>query len=120
MSDRTIRLNELMQRELSDILRQRYQSEAVALTVTEVRVAPDLRDARVFVAVVGSPEVAEQKLRWLRRQARAIREEMSKRIVLKFLPKFEYVLDESTVKSLNVLRLLDQLPAAPPEPEEEE
>jgi ribosome-binding factor A len=120
MSDRTIRLNELMQRELSDILRQRYQTEAVALTVTEVRVAPDLRDARVFVAVVGSPEVAEQKLRWLRRQARAIREEMSKRIVLKFLPKFEYVLDESTVKSLNVLRLLDQLPPAPAAPEDEE
>ena len=120
MSDRTIRLNELMQRELSDILRQRYQSEAVALTVTEVRVSPDLRDARVFVSVVGSPEVAEQKLRWLRRIARAIREEMSKRIVLKFLPKFEYVLDQSTAKSLNVLRLLDQLPPAPPEPEEDE
>jgi len=118
MSSRTVRLNELMQRELSDILRQRYQSESVALTVTEVRVAPDLRDARVFVAVVGPAEVAEQKLRWLRRQARAIRDEMAKRIVLKFLPKFEYVLDESTVKSLNVLRLLDQLPPLPPSPEE--
>ena len=120
MSSRTIRLNELMQRELSDILRQRYQAESVALTVTEVRVAPDLRDARVFVAVVGSPEVAEQKLKWLRRIARAIREEMSQRIVLKFLPKFEYVLDQNTVKSLEVLRILDQLPPLPPEPELED
>ncbi len=117
MSSRTIRLNELLQRELSDILRQRYQAESVALTVTEVRVAPDLRDARVFIAVVGTPEVAEQKLRWVRKQARAIREEMSKRIVLKFLPKFEYRLDESTVKSLNVLRILDTLPPLPAEPE---
>jgi ribosome-binding factor A len=117
MSSRTIRLNELLQRELSDILRQRYQAESVALTVTEVRVAPDLRDARVFIAVVGTPEVAEQKLRWVRKQARAIREEMSKRIVLKFLPKFEYRLDESTVKSLSVLRLLDTLPPLPAEPE---
>jgi ribosome-binding factor A len=117
MSSRTIRLNELLQRELSDILRQRYQAESVALTVTEVRVAPDLRDARVFIAVVGTPEVAGQKLRWVRKQARAIREEMSRRIVLKFLPKFEYRLDESTVKSLSVLRLLDALPPLPAEPE---
>ncbi len=110
MSSRTIRLNELVQREISSILRQRYQSESVALTVTEVRVAPDLRDARVFVSVVGGPEVAEDKMRWLRRQARAIREEVAKRIVIKYLPKFEYVLDESSVKSLNVMRLLDELP----------
>ena len=47
MSNRTLRVNELIQRELGDILRRRYQSEAVAVTITEVRVAPDLRDGRV-------------------------------------------------------------------------
>ena len=49
MSSRTIRVNELLRRELGDILRKHYQAEAVAMTVTEVRVAPDLRDAIVFV-----------------------------------------------------------------------
>ena len=44
MSNRTIRVNELIQRELGDILHRRYQSETVAITITEVRVAPDLRD----------------------------------------------------------------------------
>ncbi|HYP16009.1 MAG TPA: ribosome-binding factor A, partial [Opitutus sp.] len=66
MSNRTLRVNELLQRELSDILRKRYQSESVAITITEVRVAPDLRDARVFVSVVGSEEEQVAKLRWLR------------------------------------------------------
>ena len=69
MSNRTIRVNELLRRELGDILRKHYQVEAVAMTVTEVRVAPDLRDAIVFVAIVGETAYAEQKLRWLRRQA---------------------------------------------------
>ena len=109
MSNRTVRLNELVQREISEILRQRYQSEAVALTVTEVRVAPDLRDARVFVSVVGDDETAAQKLRWLRRQARAIREEMGRRIVLKYLPKFEYLLDKSSSRGTRVMQLLDEL-----------
>jgi translation initiation factor IF-2 len=46
----------------------RYQSEAVAITVSEVRVSPDLRDGRVFVSVVGDEATAEAKLRWLRSQ----------------------------------------------------
>ena len=114
MSHRTVRINELVQRELSDILRQRYQTEAVAITITEVRVAPDLRDARVFVSVVGgSDEAAELKLRWLRKQSAAIRAELSKRIVLKYLPRFEYRLDKSIVRATRLLGLLDTLAPAP-------
>ncbi len=109
MSNRTLRINELVQRELSDILRKRYQAEAVALTVTEVRVAPDLRDARVFVSVIGSDALAEEKMVWLRRIAAELRAELARRIVLKFLPRFEYVLDRSTVRSLRVLQALDEI-----------
>jgi ribosome-binding factor A len=109
MSNRTLRINELVQRELSDILRQRYQAEAVAVTVTEVRVAPDLRDARIFVSVVGPDALAEEKIAWLRRIAGELRAEIGRRIVLKYLPRFEYVLDRSTVRSLRVLQVLDEL-----------
>ena len=118
MSNRTIRINELLQREISEILRRRYQSEAVAMTITEVRVAPDLRDARVFVSIVGSEEVVEERLRWIRRHAAAIREEVGRHVVPKFLPKFDYILDRSTARSTRVLEILDglgPLPAAAPE-----
>ena len=109
MSNRTVRVNELVQRELSAILRQRYQTESVAITITEVRVAPDLRDARVFISVVGSEELAEQKLRWIRSKAIEIRQEIGRRIILKFLPKFEYRLDVSTERSTRMQRLLDEI-----------
>lgn len=123
MSNRTVRINELVRRELNEILRRRYQAESVALTITEVRVAPDLRDARVFVAVVGDASVAQEKLRWLRQRAPAIRDEIGRRVVLKFLPRFEYRLDESIRRSQRVLQILDEIertekaaptPAAPP------
>jgi ribosome-binding factor A len=119
MSNRTVRVNELVQRELGDILRRRYQSEAVNVTITEVRVSPDLRDARVFVAVVGDAEAAEAKLRWLRAQAGAIRAEVGR----KYLPKFEYVLDHSAARGARILQVLDEVtppgsaPAPAPEPE---
>ncbi len=109
MSNRTLRVNELVQREISDILRKRYQAEAVALTVTEVRVAPDLRDARVFVSIVGSDDLAEEKLAWLRSKAGEIREEIGRRIVLKYLPKFEYVLDKSAARGARILQVLDEI-----------
>jgi ribosome-binding factor A len=114
-----IRVNELVQRELSAILRKNYQSEAVAITITQVRVSPDLHDARVFISVVGSEETAVEKLRWLRTKAVEIRQEIGRRIVLKFLPKFEYRMDESTAHSVRMLQLLDEIapPATPASPE---
>lgn len=121
MSNRTVRVNELVQRELSAILRQRYQSETVAVTITEVRVSPDLRDARVFISVIGDEDTAIQKLRWLRTKATEIRQEIGRRIVLKFLPKFEYRLDESTERSTRMQRLLDEMgPVTKPEPDGED
>ena len=120
MSNRTIRVNELIQREISDILRKRYQSEAVAVTVTEVRVSPDLRDARVFVSVIGTEEVATEKLRWLRSKAAEIREEVSRRIVLKYLPKFDYILDQSAIRGARILQKLDEIGVPPEKPAEDE
>ena len=116
MSNRTVRVNELVQREISDILRKRFQTEAVAVTITEVRVSPDLRDARVFVSVVGSEDEAEAKLRWLRSKAAEIREEVGRRIVLKYLPKFDYVLDQSARRGARILQVLDEIEHPPPRP----
>jgi ribosome-binding factor A len=113
MSNRTVRVNELVQREINDILHTRYRSEAVAITVTEVRVSPDLRDARVFVSVVGDEELGKAKLTWLRSMAPAIREEVSRRIVLKFLPKFEYILDNSAERGARILQVLDEVDHPP-------
>lgn len=116
MSNRTLRVNELIQRELNAILHQRYQAEAVALTITEVRVAPDLRDARVFVSVVGSAEEEAAKLRWLRRESRVLQQELGRRIVLKYMPRFEYVADHTAERGTRLMRLLDEV-APPPAPE---
>lgn len=119
MSNRTVRVNELLQREISDILRKRYQTESVAITITEVRVSPDLRDARVFVSVVGSEEFAEEKLAWLRSHAVDIRAEVGRRIILKYLPKFEYIIDHSAIRGARILQVLDEIEHPPAKDESE-
>lgn len=109
MSNRTVRVNELIKREISDILHRHHQTEAVTITITEVRVAPDLRDGRVFVSIVGDDAAVEEKLRWLRRQAVFIRQELARRIVLKFLPKLEYALDHSVERGTRIVQILDEI-----------
>lgn len=121
MSNRTLRVNELLQRELSDILHRRYQSECVALTITEVRVAPDLRDGRVFVSVVGTAEEAQKKLSWLRHNTQELRTELGRRIVLKYMPRFTWTLDKSTNRGNRILQVLDEImPEGAPDVSEEE
>ena len=115
MSNRTIRINELIHRELNDILRKHYQTEAVSITVTEVRIATDLRDGKVFVAIIGDDDALIRQLAWLRRQARDIREELARRITLKFLPKLVYAIDETTPRSAKVLQMLDDMVRANPD-----
>ena len=109
MSNRTLRVNELIQRELSDVLRKKYQSEAVNVTIAGVQVAPDLRDGTVFISVIGSDDEAQQKLRWLRSINQELRFELGRRIVLKFMPHFIYKLDQSTARGNRILELLDQI-----------
>lgn len=116
MSNRTVRINELVQRELNGILRRRYQVESVAITITEVRVAPDLHDGKVRVAIVGDAAAVEKGMVWLRRKSPEIREELGRLITLKFLPKLVYTLDESTPRSARVLAMLDDLDKASPLP----
>jgi ribosome-binding factor A len=109
VSNRIVRINELVQREISDILRQRHAAEAVSITVSEVRIAPDLRDGRVFVAILGDAAAVADRFRWLQGRAPELREELSKRIVLKFLPRLTYVLDKSSDRVARLLRAMDEV-----------
>jgi ribosome-binding factor A len=115
VSNRIVRINELVQREISDILRRRHTAEAVAITVSEVRIAPDLRDGRVFVAILGGDEEVAERFRWLQKKATEIRGELARRIVLKFIPHLTYVLDKSSDRAARVIHALDQIePAGEP------
>jgi len=118
VSNRVVRINELVQREISDILRQRHTAESVAITISEVRIAPDLRDGRVFVAILGDAATVADRFRWLQKRSGEIRAELAKRVVMKFLPHLTYVLDKSTDRVARLLRALDEVPVTedPAEP----
>lgn len=116
MSNRTVRINELLQREISHVLHTRFAKEAVLYTITAVDIAPDLRTAKVFFSTVKRGADPEEAARWLRGRLTAISEHLRKHVQLRYLPKMEFVFDESPDRAERVLRLLDELEKKPVKP----
>ena len=65
MSQRQIRVGELIKRELSQLLHRYWKSESVTITLTGVDISPDLKQARVFYSVFGGREVAAKAGKFL-------------------------------------------------------
>ena len=104
MGQRLIRVNELVKREISDVLHTRYQSESVYITVSEVRVSPDLRNARVYYSVLGDDEQRRKAGAFLKN-----RRQLSKRIVLKYLPHLRFVFDQSIERGSRLNDIMNEL-----------
>ncbi len=109
MSNRILRVNELLQREMSAILRKHYQVEAVTITITSIEVTPDLLEGKVFVAIMGDEAAVTAKLRWLKKHSQEIRFELGRRVVLKHMPKFTYEIDTTTARGNRILGILDEI-----------
>jgi ribosome-binding factor A len=111
MSNRTLRINELVQREISAYLHTRYQREALPITITAVEVSPDLREGRVFYSVLGGADVAGDCGRWLQAKAPEIRHVVGRQIVLKNVPQLAFVHDAAIERGGRINQILDELEA---------
>lgn len=109
MGQRTIRVNALILREINHILRTQYQTESVAITVFEVSVSPDLRNAHAYYSVLGDHPEQVKAQNLFKREAETIRREVGKQIVLKYLPKIKFILDDSMERGARTLSLLDEI-----------
>ena len=111
MSNRTIRIAELVQRELGLYLHTRYKQEAVLITVAGVEVAPDLRTGRIYFAIIGDEETVAERFRWLQRKRGELRRELAQRIKIKHAPDWVFLIDHTVERGNRVLNLLDEIAA---------
>jgi ribosome-binding factor A len=109
MSNRLLRVNELLQREISSYLRKRYASEAVSITITGVEITGDLREAKVFYAVAGAEADATRAGTWLRDKLGEIRETIAKNVIIRHVPLLTFLHDESAPRTLRIEKLLEEI-----------
>ena len=97
-SQRQLRVGELVKQNLGELfIRNEAKIPAInskLITVTEVRMTPDLKTARVYVIPLGGVEIKET-VKILTEYSHLVRKALSKRLDIKFLPKLIFVEDNS-------------------------
>ena len=80
-----------------------------SITVTDVEVSPDLRDAKVFVLVRGDDKEVSEALRSLRNAATFVRQQVAMNLDMRFAPHVHFVRDDAEENAARVGEILQEL-----------
>ena len=101
------RVDEAMREVLSDALAGDLKDPRIGfVTVTDVKTSPDLRQARVFVSVLGTPDERDATLAGLRSAHGVLQRRVAAQLRLKRTPKLEFVADETAQRAARLEELL--------------
>jgi ribosome-binding factor A len=102
---------DLIQRELSDLLRRDVRDPRVGMvTITAVDVSPDFSHAKVLFTCLDAAHVEEAK-RGLKRAAGFLRTQLARRLKLYATPELRFEYDESIERGDRLHRLIDSVRA---------
>jgi ribosome-binding factor A len=109
-SQRQLRVGELIKQSLGEIF-IRNEAKILALntnviTVTEVKMTPDLKSARVYVIPLGGIE-AKKTVSVLTEFSHLVRKALSKKLDIKFLPRLAFVEDNSFEYAEKIEKLIN-------------
>jgi ribosome-binding factor A len=76
------------------------------VTITDVKVSPDLRHARVFFSVLGTPEQVKDSIKGILRARKHINALLADHVDMRFIPKLQFVYDETAAKAQRMMELL--------------
>ena len=110
-SQRQLRVGELVKQNLGELfIRNEAKIPSInskLITVTEVRMTPDLKTARVYVIPLGGIDTKEI-VRILTEYSHLVRKALSKRLDIKFLPKLTFVEDNSFEYAEKIERIINK------------
>ena len=111
VTQRQLRVGEMIKQALSMIfLKDEAKIPYIRtkeITVTEVRMSPDLKTAKVFVLPLGGKN-SEEIVKKLKEFSFIVRKVLSKKVIMKFLPKLFFVKDESFDYAEKIENLIKQ------------
>jgi ribosome-binding factor A len=97
-----------MKHEIADILMRKIKDPRIGfVTVTDVEVADDLRNAKVFVSVYGGDK--EETLKGLKSATAFIRLELGRRMRMRFIPELLFRFDATVERGAHIMELLHEI-----------
>ncbi len=109
-NNRIGRINEDYRKELSQIIGYELKNPNVTgmISVTKVKVTPDLKYAKVYVSILNSKNIKET-MEGLKKSAGFIRTELAKRINLRNTPELIFELDDSLEYGAKIDTILKEI-----------
>lgn len=109
-SNRIGRINEEIQRELAELLRELKDPRVhkTMLSITHVETTPDLRYAKVYVSLLDK-EHTKETLAGLKSSAGYLRRELGRTLQLRYTPELQWQADDSIVQGAHILDILSKL-----------
>jgi ribosome-binding factor A len=106
------RLAEALKVEISEVVGFELDDPRLEMvTVTDVEVAPDLRDAKVFVFIRGSEDEIGEALKTLRHASTFVRQQVALNLDMRFAPHVHFVRDTAEENATRVGEILEDLAA---------
>jgi ribosome-binding factor A len=110
MENRHKRLGELIKHEISDMILRGIKDPRIGfVSITSVELTGDLRQAKVFISVLGSETEKKSSLAGLRSATGFIRHELGHRLRLKYVPEIILEYDNSIEEGSRILALIDSV-----------
>lgn len=109
MSHRTQQIESTLQRAIAEVLQRRISDPRIhgLISITRIKVSPDLREASVFVSVL--PEQNQKKVLYgLRHAAGHIQSLVLKQMVIKTVPHLDFRLDDTLKKSAGIFEAIQR------------
>ena len=103
------RFNALILRELNEALRLNYSAEAARITLTAVKTDSSLKKAKVFYSVVGTAEHKALAKQQLQTWSKSLQQALARTKLLKAIPHFQFICDDSLEKAHQIINLLEDL-----------
>ena len=109
MTDRMRRVNAAVRQVLSEAVGELKDPRIGFVTVTGVETTPDLRQARVFVSVLGSEEKQQQSLAGLEAAHGVLQGRLARELRLKRTPQLAFEYDPTVERGVRLTQLIDEL-----------
>lgn len=111
MTHRIEQVNQLIRREISELLQRQVKDPRLGdfVAVTDVSTSADLRYAKIFVSRIASEEEKQETLSVLAAAAGFLRNELARRLKLRRIPKLSFQWDDSIKRGDHLLQLIDQV-----------
>ena len=109
-NNRAGRIDEEYRKELSQIIGYELKNPNVTgmISVTKVKVTPDLKYAKVYVSILNSKNLKET-MEGLKKSSGFIRSELAKRINLRNTPELAFELDESLEYGARIDKIINEI-----------